>query len=113
MTVSDILETTNGHGLRLVNPPKGFDLDADTSEDGTAVLVFAHNTLELAEHGVAALEANRKDGPAWIAYPKAGKLATDLNRDELAARLKSEGVRPVRQVSVDDTWAAVRLGSLY
>lgn len=113
MALSDILETNDGRSLRFINTPKGFSSEVETDTDGDGVLVFAHNTLELAEHGIAALEATRQEGPAWIAYPKAGKLATDLNRDELAARLKGEGFRPVHQVSVDDTWAAVRLGSLY
>ncbi len=113
MPISDIVKATNGHKLRIVNLPKSLSLDVEAGDDGQAVVVFAHNTFELAEHGFAALEANRKTGLAWIAYPKAGKLATDLNRDELAARLKDEGVRPVRQMSLDDTWAAVRLGSLY
>lgn len=113
MALSDILEAAGGHTLRLINAPKGLSPGVEIDADGDGVLVFAHNTFELAEHGAAALEATRNESSAWIAYPKAGKLATDLNRDELAARLKGEGFRPVRQVSVDDTWAAVRLGSLY
>jgi hypothetical protein len=43
----------------------------------------------------------------WIAYPKAGKLGTDLSRDILAA-LTAEGIQPVRQVTVDETWSALR-----
>ena len=50
----------------------------------------------------------------WIAYPKAGQLGTDLNRDSVAEILSAEGVRPVRQIAVDDVWSALRLrpGSL-
>jgi len=37
-----------------------------------------------------------------------GKPGTDLNRDRLAAALADRGVQPVRQVSIDDTWSALR-----
>ena len=55
-----------------------------------------------------AIEAARRDKLAWIAYPKAGRLGTDLNRDILAATLAGEGVRPVRQIAIDETWSALR-----
>ncbi|HEX7442996.1 MAG TPA: hypothetical protein VF320_03855, partial [Acidimicrobiales bacterium] len=54
---------------------------------------------------VAAASADRL---TWVAYPKAGQLGTDLNRDSLASRLTPHGVRPVRQVSIDDVWSALR-----
>jgi phage-related baseplate assembly protein len=50
----------------------------------------------------------RRDRLAWIAYPKARQLGTGLNRDSLAATLAARGVQPVRQVSIDDTWSALR-----
>ncbi|MEV6740775.1 hypothetical protein AB0N14_29045 [Streptomyces sp. NPDC051104] len=46
-------------------------------------------------------------GTVW-AVPKGGKLGTDLNRDTLAAALYEGGVRPVRQIAIDDTWSALR-----
>ena len=48
------------------------------------------------------------DRLTWVAYPKSGQLGTDLNRDVLAALLTDEGVRPVRQVAIDDVWSALR-----
>jgi hypothetical protein len=56
----------------------------------------------------AVLAAARRDALAWVAYPKACQLGTDLNRDSLAALMSERGVRPVRQVSVDGTWSALR-----
>lgn len=38
----------------------------------------------------------------------AAKLGTDLNRDSLAARLSERGIRAVRQISLDETWSALR-----
>ena len=48
------------------------------------------------------------DGVAWVAYPKAGQLDTDLNRDVLAGLLRARGVAPVRQIAIDDVWSALR-----
>jgi hypothetical protein len=76
--------------------------------DADAVIAFARNKAELATLAAPAIEAARQDRLAWVAYPKAGKLGTDLNRDILAALLTAEGVQPVRQVAIDDTWSALR-----
>ena len=45
---------------------------------------------------------------AWIAYPKAGKLDSDLNRDILWRHLLKKGVQAVRQVALDNVWSAMR-----
>jgi hypothetical protein len=42
------------------------------------------------------------------AAARAARLGTDLNRDRLVAALAGHGVRPVRQVSIDDAWSALR-----
>jgi hypothetical protein len=79
------------------NPP------ADPGE-ADAVVAFARNRAELDSAAAPAVEAARQDRLAWIAYPKAGKLGTDLNRDILAALLAARGVQPVLQVAIDETW---------
>jgi hypothetical protein len=86
---------------RDANPP---------AEPGAAdaVVAFARNRAELDSVAAPAIEAARQDRLAWIAYPKAGKLGTDLNRDILAALLTARGVQPVRQVAIDETWSALR-----
>ena len=83
------------------NPPA----DPGTAD---AVVAFARNRAELDSVAAPAIEAARQDKLAWIAYPKAGKLGTDLNRDILAALLTGWGVQPVRQVAIDGTWSALR-----
>jgi phage-related baseplate assembly protein len=73
-----------------------------------AVIAFVRTQAALDTVATPAIEAARADRLAWIAYPKARQLGTDLNRDRLAAALVSRGVQPVRQVSIDDTWSALR-----
>jgi hypothetical protein len=54
------------------------------------------------------VEAAHQDRLAWIAYPKAGQLGTDLNRGRLADAISASGLQPVRQVSLNDVWSALR-----
>jgi hypothetical protein len=81
---------------------------AAAADDAEVTVAFVRARAELATVAVAAIEAARRDHLAWIAYPKAGKLGTDLNRDTLAAALADEGIQPVRQVAIDETWSALR-----
>ena len=74
-----------------------------------AVIAFARCRADLDGAAAVAIEAGRQDRLAWIAYPKAGQLGTDLNRDVLAAALTGHGLRPVRQIAIDAVWSALRL----
>jgi hypothetical protein len=94
--------------IRVVNRPPGVAPELPVADDAEAVLVFVTDAAELDAYGSVALAAARADRLAWIAYPKGGQRGTDLNRDILWARLAEEGVRPVRQVSIDDVWSALR-----
>ena len=73
-----------------------------------AVLAFARLRADLTQIAGPAIDAAREDRLAWIAYPKTGQLGTDINRDMLAAAVAELGVRPVRQISLDDVWSALR-----
>ena len=78
-----------------------------TAADADLVVAFVtrRDDLPLAEQARAAARADRL---AWVSYPKGGQFGTDLNRDLLAAVLLAHGVQPVRQVSIDGTWSALR-----
>ena len=76
--------------------------------DAGAVIAFVRRKDELPAQAEAAIAAARDDRLAWVAYPKGGQLGTDLNRDSLAATLKTHGIQPVRQVALDDVWSALR-----
>jgi hypothetical protein len=96
----------------LAVPEGGPDLSglgpAASPAEAGAVIAFAVRSADLAGPARAAVDAARQGGLAWIAYPKAGQLGTDLNRDKLAAALTGSGVQPVRQVSLDEVWSALR-----
>ena len=114
MSVASKLQVKPGQRVAVLRKPAGVELDVDeaSADDPTvadAAVAFVTARVDLAASDVeAVLDIARRDGLAWLAYPKAGKLGTDLNRDSLAAAVSERGVRPVRQVSIDDTWSALR-----
>ena len=76
------------------------------------VITFVRNRDDLLVNAAPAIDAARQDKLAWIAYPKAGQLGTDLNRDLLRESLTQAGIQPVRQVSIDEVWSALRFRSV-
>lgn len=109
--LADKLQLKAGQGLRVLDAPADVALGHGVADAGDPVgaLVFVRFAAEVS--GVAAqmaVAAAKADQLAWVAYPEAGQLGTDLNRDRLAAALAAHGIRPVRQISLDDTWSALR-----
>jgi hypothetical protein len=85
------------------------ELETDDSGDvGPALLVFVANEAALKKFDTMIIKAATSDRLTWVAYPKAGQLGTDINRDTLAASLTDRGAQPVRQVALDDVWSALR-----
>jgi hypothetical protein len=113
MSVADKLQIKPGQRIAILHAPEGVDIgvSADATEDSGApevVLLFVTNRGEVHDRRAALVDAARRDALAWVAYPKAGQLGTDLNRDVLADILTRHAIRPVRQISIDDVWSALR-----
>ena len=115
MDIANKLQIRSGSKVLVDNAPKGFLLDlpgdaqrVDSGDAADAVLVFVKDSSELATYAEPFVDAALRDAIAYIAYPKAGQLGTDLNRDILWKHLVKEGLRGVRQVSLDDVWSAMR-----
>ncbi len=112
MELAAKLNLRPGMKVRVVGRPRDVDLpglETTTSAAAPAVLAFARTAADLARTGGAFVGAAREDRIAWVAYPKAGQLGTDLDRDVLAELLRArEGLDPVRQVAIDATWSAMR-----
>lgn len=111
MDLTGKLQIKPGQSLAILNPPPGVSLPASTAgteaPTADAVIGFAVHRGDLDQLSPV-VTAARADRLAWIGYPKAGKLGTDLNRDRLAQALATQGIQPVRQISIDDTWSALR-----
>jgi hypothetical protein len=108
------LQLKPGQAVHVAGLPGGVELGlGDRAVSGAgeadALIVFCGDSDAFERVREQVAEAARADRVVWVAYPKAGGLGTDLNRDSLAALVKqSGGVRPVRQVAIDDTWSALR-----
>jgi hypothetical protein len=115
MTTLDAkLQLKPGQSIAVIGEGPALDIAATATApaEADAVLAFARNGSELrARFGVLAEVADR-GGLAWVAYPKARQLGTDLNRDVIRELAPSAGMEPVRQVSLDDTWSALRLKAI-
>jgi hypothetical protein len=119
MSVSHKLQIKPGQRLVLLNVPDEVDLELPSdieleAEPGAsdAVILFVANRADLQRRSTPLIAWARRDKLSWVAYPKGGQLGTDLNRDSLNDALKAQGVQAVRQVSLDDTWSALRLRPL-
>jgi hypothetical protein len=87
---------------RIVGKPAGVevgDVETTTAAKAPAVLVFLKTLAEVDAKGGPLVEAAKADRIAWAAYPKAGQLGTDLNRDVLWKHLLKQGIQGVRQVN--------------
>ena len=84
--------------------PDGVVIVAAPAEADVALL-FADDAASIR----AVLEANAPDVAVppvvWIAYPKGNR--TDVNRDSLWPIVAEFGMRPNRQVAVDEVWSAL------
>jgi hypothetical protein len=116
VSVAARLQIKPGQSVCVIGRPQNVTLDLgqepELVEDpgaADAVIVYCSNRADLERLSEPLLAAARRDALAWVAYPKAGQLGTDLNRDKLAALVQREGVQPVRQVALDDVWSALRL----
>jgi hypothetical protein len=115
MNVAKKLQIKEGDSVSVLHAPMGLEIDLpgknrkpSNAKAADVVIVFATNRAELGERADPFVMAAKRDALAWIAYPKAGQLETDLNRDSLWQLLESRGIRPVRQVAIDDVWSALR-----
>lgn len=100
-----------GMKLRVLGKPVGVKLvgvKATTSPAADGLLVFVTNLAELERKVGPLVAATKADRLAWLAYPKAGQLGTDLNRDIVWKHMLARGVQAVRQIAIDEVWSALR-----
>jgi len=110
MSLAKKLNFKSGMKVRVINRPVDVDLDdlAMGTDSTDGVLAFVRTLSEVDAKCATVLKAAKADCLAWIAYPKAGQLETDINRDTLRRHLQAKGVEAVRQVAIDSVWSALR-----
>ena len=118
--LSKKLRIQPGQRLLLLNPPAGYVESLGPLPEGARIVsapasevdfchLFAANSTQLAELLPDALSAIKHDGLLWVSYPKkSSKVESDLSRDALWELPGDTGLRPVAQISIDQTWSALR-----
>ena len=111
-SLRDKLQLGYGETLEVLDaPPEVAPEVSDLAGPETAgVLAFVTSSEDVARHATALAQAAADaDGLAWAAYPKkSSAVESDITRDHGWEALSAEGLRPVRQVAIDDTWSALR-----
>lgn len=114
------LRIQSTHKVLILNPPEGYIVSLTCLPSNVRihkklggefdfVHAFVSNNDELKKLGPKVVESVIFDGLLWISYPKrSSKVKTDITRDTAWEIMKEFGVRPVTQISIDDTWSAMR-----
>lgn len=110
MSLAKKLNLKEGMKLRVLGKPRDVELDdvTTTTSSKEGVLVFVKTLAEVDSKCAPLVEAAKQDRIAWVAYPKAGQLDTDLNRDILWKHLERQGIEGVRQIALDSVWSVMR-----
>jgi hypothetical protein len=102
-----VLNAPEGWSMPVL--PDGVNVFTSASEPAyDFVLLFCTHQADIDTHALKAISHVKPEGGLWFAYPKAGKLNTNINRDRGWAAVTQAGWDGVRQVSIDDTWSALR-----
>jgi len=107
------LRIVDGRRVRLIHAPDRHatmlgevELSSGTAE---VVLLYSRNRAQLDRDAPAAIAAVEDGGVLWVCYPKrSAKTPSDLSRDVVRDGMAAHGRHPVSQVSIDDTWSALR-----
>jgi hypothetical protein len=96
--------------LELLGPLPNGVATATGPDDASVAVVFVDDAA--AVRAMLDTDGARLGSPAvlWIAYPKGGRA--DINRDTLWPMFVALRLRPITQVSIDDTWSALRFRPL-
>lgn len=112
------LQIKSGARLWLINVPQALaeELSAGAeveivheSDSRDGVIAFFDSVEEVPIVIPRILQSMPEDGLLWVAYRKGPQAKTaGLNRDTGWQPLEAAGWRPVRQVSIDEDWSALR-----
>ncbi|MFL5687284.1 MAG: hypothetical protein ACJ77D_14665 [Chloroflexota bacterium] len=94
----------------LLGPlPDGVAPTSDPAKASTSI-VIADDADSVRRRFATDGRALLGSGNLWVLYRKGNKA--DINRDSLWPILADFGFRPISQVSVDETWSALRFRAL-
>ena len=116
------LNLKNQSEILVLQPPRSFEKELEKLEDVQIlrdlnaaakfdfVLAFVTSEEEIDRWTNPVKEKAPGDAVIWFAYPKTSskKYQVNINRDRGWDALEDAGFKPVRQVSIDQDWSALR-----
>jgi len=104
-----VLGAPDDYDASLAPLPEGVTVATAARGQFDVVHLFVKAARELEKNGPKAISAVREGGVLWISYPKkSSKVSTDLTRDAGWKAIEEAGWGGVAQVSIDETWSALR-----
>lgn len=100
-----------GMACAVIGNPPGltFGLPSGATAAADLILAFTADKATLRSIAPRALNLYGIGARLWFAYPKkSGPVRSDLDRDHGWDPVTSEGLLPVTQIALDDTWSALR-----
>ena len=97
--------------VRVLAKPVDVDLSGvaiTRSAKAEGIVAFVRTLADVNANAGPVVDAAKHDRIAWLAYPKAGQLDTDLDRDVLWQHMLKKGVQGVRQIAISSVWSAMR-----
>jgi len=122
-TIFTKLNYKEGQAIVVLQSPQVFDALLETLPSGVLVtkevqpaaeiefvLIFTTGRDELVALAKKVTPCLKGDAIFWLAYPKgtSKKYTCDFNRDSSWEILAPFKLMPVRQISIDDDWSALR-----
>lgn len=114
------LNLTTQDVVHVLNAPSSFELELaglqgvsiqrTMSGRSSFAIAFAVTQAQCDAASTALAQACEGDAVLWMAYPKgtSRKYRCEYNRDSGWPVLGAEGFEPVRQVTIDEDWSALR-----
>ena len=107
-----IVNGNNGFADRIQKLKPGIRVDEkiDPKYLYEFCLIFVKDESDLKDTVPQSIHNLTEDGVLWFAYPKKSskKYNSDISRDKGWDLVNSHGFQPVRQVSIDEDWSALR-----
>ena len=104
-----VLDAPDGYLGELAPLPEGVQLVERAHGHFDVVQAFVRTKAEVDRRAPIVVKSAKPGAVIWLCWPKqSAHVATDLNRDVLFEQAQQHGLRAVSNVSIDDTWSALR-----
>lgn len=100
--------------ILVINAPTSLNIKSRTSKQAAVVIAFVKDRKDIELLVPKALRNIKEDDVLWFAYPKKSSgMKTDIHRDQGWEALEKEKFIPVTQISIDETWSALRFKPIH